>query len=715
MSKLQAHAIFPAALAVFAIAASAPSLEAQQATAADSTRTDSALVQDSSRAQKLESIRIRAARSGYASEYSRSALRMPAAPRDVPQSLTTVTRALVRDQAMSGMADVVRYIPGIAMSQGEGNRDQPTIRGNATTADFFVDGMRDDAQYFRDLYNLERVEALKGSNAMVFGRGGGGGVLNRVTKEAAGITSREVSAQAGRFGRGRVTADIQQKVSAFAGARLNTVYESSESFRDDVTLDRSGVNPTIALSTPSGATRFGAGYEYFRDRRTADRGIPSLRGRPLETAPSTFFGNPDRSLSRADVNAANATISHAAKSFDIRNRTSFADYDKFYQNVYPSGATDSTATLSAYNQSVGRRNFFNQTDLLFNRATGAVSHNVLVGAELGAQATSSYRNTGYFAQNATTTKVDIANPAYHGAVTFRQSATDADTKTDVGTRSVYIQDQVVFSPRIRLIAGARYESFGLTFKDKRTGVERRRNDGMLSPRAGFVVKPTELASIYANYSVSYLPGSGDQFTSLTDITKSLRPERFTNYEVGAKWDALNRIALTFATYRLDRTNTRSIDPSDPARVIQTGAQRSEGIELGATGNITQSWQIAAGAAAQRAKIISATAASAAGAKVPLVPSRSVSLWNKYSLSPRLGIAAGMVHQSKIFAAIDNTVTLPAFTRFDGALYLGVTSAIRAQLNVENLFDVRYYPSSFGNNNIGPGSPRDVRLTLSAVF
>jgi catecholate siderophore receptor len=353
--------------------------------------------------------------------------------------------------------------------------------------------------------------------------------------------------------------------------------------------------------------------------------------------------------------------------------------------------------------------------LLLNRSTGPVLHNLVIGAEVGAQSTSNYRNTGYFAQNATTTKVDIANPAYHGEVTFKQSATDANSESDVKTRSVYVQDQLVFSPRLRLIAGARYESFDVRFKDKRTDAKRDRTDDMISPRVGLVVKPHELASIYANYSVSYLPGSGDQFTSLTDITKALKPERFNNYEVGAKWDAFDRLSLTLATYRLDRENTRATHPTDPALVVQTGAQRSEGVELSAAGNVTPAWQIAAGAAAQRAKIISATTASPAGAKVPLVPSRSMSLWNKYSISPRLGIAAGMIHQSKVFAAIDNAVTLPAFTRFDGALYVGVTSAIRAQLNVENLFDVRYYPTSNGNHNIAPGSPRDVRLSLSAVF
>src|SRR6185436_10031010 len=122
--------------------------------------------------------------SSYLRLESSSATKTPTLLRDVPQAVTVINRALIKDQAMQNMADVVRYVPGVTMGQGEGNRDQPTIRGNSTTADFYVDGVRDDAQYFRDLYNIERVEALKGSNAMIFGRGGGGGVMNRVVKEA---------------------------------------------------------------------------------------------------------------------------------------------------------------------------------------------------------------------------------------------------------------------------------------------------------------------------------------------------------------------------------------------------------------------------------------------------------------------------------------------------------------------------------------------------
>ena len=150
-----------------------------------------------------------------------SATKTPTPLRDVPQSVTVVTQELIKDQLMMSIGDVVRYVPGITVHQGENNRDQVIIRGNSSSADFFVNGVRDDVQYYRDLYNLDRVEALKGPNAMIFGRGGGGGVINRVTKEAGFRPSREFSLQGGMYGNKRFTADLDQPLSDTVAFRLN--------------------------------------------------------------------------------------------------------------------------------------------------------------------------------------------------------------------------------------------------------------------------------------------------------------------------------------------------------------------------------------------------------------------------------------------------------------------------------------------------------------
>jgi catecholate siderophore receptor len=550
---------------------------------------------------------------------------------------------------------------------------------------------------------------------MVFGRGGGGGILNRVTKEAQWITQRELTAEAGSFGGRRISTDLQQNVSPLVAARLNSVYEHSDLFRDGVSLERSGINPTLSFANSSRSTRVSLGYEHFQDRRTADRGIPSLDGKPVETDPSTFFGSADASYARIGVNTASATLSHERGRLQLRNHTRFTDYDKFYQNVFPGAVSGTNVSITGYNHGLGRRNIFNQTDLVIAARTGAISHELLAGAEIGSQSTDNYRNTGYFGGNATSALVPLASPTYSGEVAFRQSASDADNKTKVRTGSLYLQDQISLSTNFRVIGGLRYENFDIRFDDDRTDSRKSRTDDMISPRVGLVVKPMEEASVYASYSVSFLPGSGDQFGSLTDMTKALEPERFTNYEAGAKWDLAERLSLTAAAYRLDRTNTRSVDPTDPNLIVQTGAQRSQGVELGATGNITSAWQIAAGAAKQSAKITHATASSPAGARVPFVPETSLSLWNKYSFTNKLGAALGLIRQSEMFAAIDNKVTLPSFTRVDAALFAGLGFGLRAQVNVENVFNVKYFPTAHSNNNISPGSPREARVSITAAF
>lgn len=260
--------------------------------------------------------------------------------RDVPQSISVITQDLIRDQSMQNMADVVRYVPGITMAQGEGHRDAPVIRGNATTADFYVNGVRDDVQYLRDLYNLERVEAVKGANALTFGRGGGGGVINRVTKQAQFFPVGEIALQGGTFNNKRFTTDFGQIINDKLAFRVNGLYENSDSFRHDVNVERYGISPTVTIK-PGERTNIRLGYEYFNDDRTVDRGIPSFQGRPSAAHRSTFFGDPDRNYATAGVNLGSATFEHQAGRFNLRNTTVFGDYDKFYQNLVP-GAVNAT-------------------------------------------------------------------------------------------------------------------------------------------------------------------------------------------------------------------------------------------------------------------------------------------------------------------------------------------------------------------------------------
>ena len=636
--------------------------------------------------------------------------------RDVPQSITVVTQQLMKDQAMTSMGDVVRYVPGIGTHAGDNNRDTVVIRGNTSSADFFVNGVRDDVEYYRDLYNLERVEALKGPNAMIFGRGGGGGVINRVTKEASFMPLREVTVLGGSYGAKRFAIDVDQRLREDVAFRVNGMYENSDSFRQYVNLERYGLNPTLTI-TPSTHTKITLNYEHFRDGRVADRGIPSFQGQPADLARSTYFGNPNDSRINARVDLGGAMVEHQVGSVNIRNRTIVGDYDKFYQNFVPGAVTadKSQVSLSAYNNATKRLNVFNQTDVTYAVLAGHIRHTLLAGIEIGRQLTDNFRNTGYFNNATTSMSVAYASAVTSTPVTFRQSATDADNHLQTSVAAAYLQDQVELSRHVQAIAGLRVDRFDLRYHNNRTGDDLRRVDDLVSPRAGLVVKPITPLSLYGTYSVSYLPSSGDQFSSLTTITQQVKPEKFNNYELGAKWDLDDRVSLTTAVYRLDRTNTRATDPNDPTRIVQTGSQRTNGFEFGVNGRLRPDWNVAGGYAFQDAQITSATTAARAGALVAQVPRHTFSLWNNYQFLPRVGAGLGILYRSDMYAAVDNTVILPGYTRADAAAFFSLTERVRLQANVENVFDTRYFINAQSNTNISPGSPRTVRVGLTARF
>jgi catecholate siderophore receptor len=671
---------------------------------------------------ELTGVEVTGQRPAYDAASTASATRTDTALRDVPQAVTVITGVLIRDRAMQGMADLVRYVPGVTWAQGEGNRDTPVLRGNSSTADFFVDGVRDDVQYIRDLYNAERVEVLKGPNAMIFGRGGGGGVINRVARQADWRGERNLTVEGGSHDHRRATLDADQPLSDAVAGRLAAVYERSGSFRDRVNLERWGINPTLTWRAADDLV-VRLGYERFHDDRTADRGIPSFQGRPSPAAATTFFGDPGISYVRADVDLASALVEWTPRAnFILRNRTLAGRYDKFYQNVFAGGAAvagpdgaPATVPLSAYNNATTRENVFNQTDLIWKAQAGGVRHTLLLGAEVGRQTTDNLRNTGVFNNTATTFSVPFGTPTVSVPIAFRPAAGDADNHVRATVAAIYGQEQAEIGEHLQLIAGVRYDAFALKLHNNRSGEDFARTDHLVSPRLGLVLKPVQALSLYASYSVSFLPSAGDQFASLSANSETLKPERFENRELGAKWEPWPGLALTAAAYELARSNTSAPDPNTPGRIIQTGAQRTRGVELGASGKLSERWEVAGGYAWMDAKIVSTTSQGLAGKRVALTPRQTFSLWNKLALTPRWSVGLGVIAQGRAFAAVDNTVTLPGFTRLDAALFWKINPRLAAQLNVENLTDRGYVATAQGNNNITPGAPRTVRASLTARF
>ena len=644
--------------------------------------------------------------------------------KDIPQALSVVSSAQIEDQQLRSVGDLLLFVPGASYNSGEGNRDTIVLRGNSSTADFFVDGVRDDVQYFRDFYNIDRVEVLKGPNAMIFGRGGGGGIVNRVLKRPTLTNARALNVSGDGFGGVRLTGDADQAFGN-VGVRLNAMFEDGDSFRHHVDLKRYGINPTVAIvAGPS--TRIDMSFEHFHDRRTADRGVPSLDGEPVEGFTRTFFGDPDKSFAHANVDVLTLAVEHElADGLTLRNHTLLGDYDKFYQNIFAGSAVlPATATLpdrvrlSAYNNRNNRRNMFSQTDLVWDRRLGGMDQTLLVGFEVGREKSRNVRNTGTLSGSALIdgNAVPLSDPTTDVDVIWAPIASDANNRVRATVAAAYVQDQIRISPMFEIVAGLRFDSFKLSVDDLRaTGGEFKRRDHLWSPRLGLIAKPTDDLSLYASYSRSYLPQSGDQFSSLTSVTADLKPERFDNYEVGAKWEILDGLLATAALYQLDRSNTRATDPNDPTRTVLTGAQRSKGLELGLERSVTSRWLVSAGYALQKAEISKTTTAAPKGREVPLVPRHSFSLWNRYDFTPAIGAGLGLIARSKSYATISNAVKLPGYARVDAALFCRMPWGVETQVNVENLLGAHYFPTANADNNIAPGAPRTVKATVGYRF
>ena len=664
--------------------------------------------------------------SGYRATRSSTFTKTDTPLREVPASISVVPGEVMKDTAMQGMGDVIRYVPGALMHQGEGNRDQVILRGNSTTADFFVDGVRDDAQVFRDLYNLERVEVLKGPAGMAFGRGGAGGVVNRVTRRPVFDRVGEAGVTLGSNGQLRTTVDLGNRLGESAAWRLNAMAENADSFRNGVALNRRAFNPAVTWLIGD-RTAFTLGYEHMEDDRTADRGVPSSGGRPFNTAPGKFFGNANQSDARSTVDGMYAVLEHdLGGGFQVRNTARATHYDKFYQNVYPGSAVSAngTMTLSAYNNANRRTNLFNQTDLTGKIRAWGVEHTLLVGMEIGRQNSYSKRNTGFFGA-ATSVTVSASSP-YAVATRFAPNGTDADNFVRSNTSAIYVQDQIALSKQWKVIAGARYDRFGVDMDDRRTttpATDLSRTDRAISPRAGLIWSPDARSTYYASYSFAFLP-SGEQL-SLATTTSDLAPEKSRNYELGARWDVLPELTLSGAVFRNDRDDVRVADPVNAGQFVKSGQQRTEGVEIGLQGEVMRNWQVYGGAAFLNGRITrpistGTTPAAAtvvpAGNRIGLVPQRTLSLWNRFNHGGGWGSGVGVIHQSSSFTSYANTVTLPAFTRIDAAVYRGFSGGkTRIAFNIENLFNRRYFPTVDGDNNISPGAPRTLRVTAMTGF
>ncbi len=658
-----------------------------------------------------------------------NALRTPTPIIDVPQSLSIVTADQIRMQGFTSLGDIVNYTPGVNTSQGEGHRDAVVFRGVRSTADFFIDGVRDDVQYYRPLYNLEQVEILRGPNSLFFGRGGTGGILNRVTKKGViGDNFAGYKASADSFGEYDVEFDGNYSMNANSAFRINAFYENLSNHRDFYDGDRFGINPTARFEIGAAST-LDLSYEYIDHERFIDRGIPTgSDGRPVEDFRDIVFGDPDLNLTGLRAHLFRATLQHEFSENLKGNFGAFlGDYDKLYQNFYASSynqsLTPNEVTLDGYVDTTQRENGILSGNLIGEFSTGGLDHTLVVGGEYIDTTSDQDRFNAFWDTTSDDNEIfSIIRPLslrggagvnIAGGSTVNSFSADLNDDTRVGIEvlSAYIQDEIEISDNLDLIIGARLDSFDIAVFNVPANDLRSRKDEEISPRLGIVFKPREQISLYGSYSESFLPRSGEQFANINGNNNRLDPNTFTNLEAGVKWDPIPGLSLTAAVFEIEQSSPQIAD-NDPS-TLDVIDSTIDGFELQFSGLLTDRWFISSGYSYLDGEQVNRSGPT--GLRPRELPENMLSLWNSFQINDRLGLGLGLSYQDESFVNNGNSATLPSYTRFDAAVFYDVSNSLRVQLNVENLNDELYFPNSHSTHQATVGAPLNARLTISSRF
>ncbi|MDF1656742.1 MAG: TonB-dependent siderophore receptor [Verrucomicrobiales bacterium] len=663
---------------------------------------------------------------------------------DLPRSVSVFSEQRIEDQGIRNIGEIVDYTPGVNTSQGEGHRDSIVFRGQPrSTADFFIDGVRDDVQYYRGLYNIEQVEILRGPSALVFGRGGTGGILNRVTKKPViggnftnyDITVDTFGGNLTQFDWNQTLGDtstesigkggkhlVEEPVSAF---RLNGFYEYLNNHRDFYDGNRVGVNPTLALQIAPD-TRLDLSYEYNNHERFIDRGIPTgANGLPVTALAGIVFGDPEQNFSEFESHAIRASLSHDfSDTWKGRLTAFYGDYEKTYQNFYASGYNQATdqVTIDGYIDNTFRENFVLSGDLVGEFETGFIEHKVLIGGEYSNTSSDQNRFNSFWDTTMADTEVFNAsnfrlqngaaiNSAGNLATNNFNVDLNDDTRVNIDTYSIFLQDEIALSDHLDLVLGARFDSFDIEVFNAVNGQTRTRRDEEISPRLGLIIKPVESVSIYGSFSESFLPRSGEQFANINGNNNALDPDTFTNMEVGVKWDIQPDFSFRTAVFEIEQSSPQVAD-NDPATfdVIDTV---TSGFEAELVGNLTDRWFISTGYTYLDADQVNRTGPN--GLRPREVPKHSFSVWNQYAVTERLGFALGVIFQDDSFADNGNTAVLPDYTRVDAAAFYRLSERYRLQVNIENLFDTEYFPNSHSTHQVTVGRPINAAVSIRGTF
>ncbi|HRH43024.1 MAG TPA: TonB-dependent siderophore receptor [Pyrinomonadaceae bacterium] len=667
----------------------------------------------------------------FVSSTSETATKTSIPLRDIPQSVEIVNRQLLDSQAVMSLKDALYNVTAVSVAQGEGRRDQFFIRGFSAVGDQFIDGVRDDAQYYRDLSNIEQIEVVKGPSAVLFGRGSSGGIINRTTKKP-NVFERigSVETNFGSYGFKRGSVDFGNPfIKDKLGFRVIGAFQQTGSFRQFYEQKNYSFAPSLAWK-PTAKTDITFQFEYLNDERATDRGVPSFRGRPLNVPISTSYGYSPLDNIRNRVSSQGIRIEQQlTQTWTIRNYFRRIGTATDFYNTPPNGvclmnANGSCSTNIAsniaegdsrlrvlrqqYNGRARQANYFNQTEAIGFVNTFGIQHNLLFGMEIGRQ-----NKDSLVFRNSTAAPVSFLNPILTKPVNTGIATTNNNFKANV--LGVYVQDQISFTKNWKALIGIRYDNFKQTLDDfLLNSADLTRTDKQFSPRAGLVYQPTEWLSFYGSYSRSFQP-SGENLSLAVNNTE-LEPELTRNYEAGVKatiqpW----RLNTTLSVFRLNRNNIKTTDPLNSAKLILVGEQRTDGIELTFAGSPIDKLDFIAGYSLLDAEILKSNTVSSGvllqGKIAQLTPRNSGNLWLTYQLPKGFRLGFGGYARAKSFTSANNLVTLPGYARLDASFGWRSEQHYEISFNLKNIANKKYYETSNGDNNIMPGSPINGSVSL----
>ncbi|WP_322054618.1 TonB-dependent receptor [Paraburkholderia bannensis] len=726
---------FALPFATSALAQSAPAVAASGAAATSATPATSsqAASQANTRAKAddngtLPAVAVsgQAAPQDFQAEKSTVGAKTPTALRDIPQTVTVINKALIQSQGATSFQDALRNAPGITIGGAEGGQigNNINLRGFTAQNDIYLDGFRDRNQYYRDTFDLESIEVLYGPSSMLFGRGSTGGVINQVSKQAGLKPLTEVSSTIGTNDRYRATLDVDRPLGDHAAFRLNAFGQSLGSTRDEMMNKDYGFAPTLrfGIGTPTEVT-LSALIQHNYDQ--PDYGVQAINGHAFAPSKSTYYGlTDDRTIQ--DLQTVSARIDHKFNDqFKISNETEFSHSltdarETAAQAVLTGPLSTSTALkngnytslplsdlyvkLQSHDRVIENHSVYNDTMAQYKFNTGFVKHEMIAGVEVGHD---SYTNQAYTRNNLPI--VSLLDPVYIPTPSNVTTTVGNHAESGATTLAAYFNETMSLGEHWKLIGGVRWDRFQAHITNSISAPNyAAQTNTFTSVRAGAIYQPTDWQSYYFSYGTSFDPSL--EAMTVTNTTQGLAPEHTKSYEVGSKWDLLGgNLSVTSAFFQQEMDNART--QTSTGEYTLEGDIRVRGFQAGATGHITDKWQVFAGYTYMDAIVLKA--ADGTQGKTPAnTPRNTFTLWTTYAFTPHWEVGGGPTYMSSRYAANTNYVQVGGYTRWD-AMAEYHEKKWDARLNLLNLTNKFYYDALIQSD--GGRSVPGVGRTLLATF